>query len=711
MPSSFRQLKEEVSRYLQAPQTALIERAYVCAERAHKGQKRQSGEAYITHPVAAALTLAKLRMDYQTIMAALLHDVLEDTPVDKAALIADFGEEVAELVDGVSKLTQIEFGNREEAQAENFRKMILAMVRDIRVILVKLADRLHNMRTLGSKEPHKRHRIALETLDIYAPIANRLGMHELRLELEDLGFSALYPRRYRVLKSAVAKAGRNRREVMNTIETALKEALEKTPLPPVAVIGRQKHLYSIYKKMRAKHLSFNEIMDIFGFRIVTDNIDTCYRVLGAVHGLYKPVPEKFKDYIAIPKSNGYQSLHTTLFGPFGVPVEIQIRNADMDNIAEHGIAAHWLYKSKETSNTAQIRAREWLKTLLEMQQSTGNSIEFIENVKIDLFPNEVYVFTPNGRILELPAGATPVDFAYAIHSDIGNMCAGAKINRRLSPLSTKLINGQTVEIITAAGARPSPAWLSFVVTGKARGNIRYFLKSQKRAESITFGEELLRVFLSSLHLTWPQLSQEAIDQLLDFYQMKSVEDLMESVGLGNILPINIVRRIAHILKLKDTSEIFPENNKTVMAIHGTEGMALTFASCCRPIPGDPVIGIVEANQGINVHLEDCPVIVPIRYKSAEKCLPLQWYADVSGEFPVDIIIEAINQRGLLAQLTTTISKSEADINNINLIETEGGQYCHIDMTISVCSRIHLAQVIRLLRSVSLITHIARRKAV
>jgi len=713
MASSYRELKEEISRYLNADHIALIERAYACAEAAHKGQKRQSGEAYITHPVAAALTLAKLRMDYQTIMAALLHDVLEDTLVDKAGLVSQFGEEVAELVDGVSKLTQIEFENREEAQAENFRKMILAMVRDIRVILVKLSDRLHNMRTLGHKEPAKRRRIALETLEIYAPIANRLGMHELRLELEDLGFAALYPNRYTVLKAAVAKARRNRREVMNNIETAIKEALEKSHLPSVAVIGRQKHLYSLYKKMRGKHISFNEIMDIYGFRIVTDSVDTCYRVLGVVHGLYKPVPEKFKDYIAIPKSNGYQSLHTILFGHYGVPIEIQIRTVDMNNIAEHGIAAHWLYKSKEEANTAQIRAREWLKTLLEMQQSTGNSMEFIENVKIDLFPNEVYVFTPNGRILELPAGATPVDFAYAIHSDIGDTCVGAKINRRLLPLSTKLTNGQTVEIITAPGARPNPAWLSFVVTGKARGNIRYFLKSQKRAESIAFGEELLQTLLSSVHLSWDQLPNEVIRQLLAFYKVKSVEDLMESVGLGNILSLSIVRHAVSLLKQKDGAKIdtdMMDNNIPSVSIRGTEGIALKFASCCRPIPGDPILGVVESDEGLIVHLEDCPHILKARYQT-DKCLPLQWHTDITGVFPVDLIIEAINQRGVLAKLSAKISAAEADINSVNLVETEGGQYCRVDLTISVRSRVHLAHVIRKLRNLSLIVHITRRKPV
>jgi guanosine-3',5'-bis(diphosphate) 3'-pyrophosphohydrolase len=702
MPSFFQELKEEISQYLSESNIALVERAYKLAEFAHKGQKRQSGEPYITHPLAAAVTLAKLRMDPQTLMAALLHDVLEDTKVDKAMLVSEFSEEVAELVDGVSKLTQIEFENREEAQAENFRKMILAMVRDIRVILVKLADRLHNMRTLVSLDYSKRRRIALETLEIYAPIANRLGMHGLRLELEDLGFAALHPNRYRVLKAAVNKAHRNRKEIMATIEAAIREGLEKNHLPPAAVMGREKHLYSIYRKMKNRHLSFNEIMDIYGFRVVSDSVDTCYRVLGAVHALFKPVPEKFKDYIAIPKSNGYQSLHTTLFGPYGIPLEIQIRTVDMDNTGEHGIAAHWLYKTGDIANTAQIRARQWLKSLLEMQQNTGTSKEFIENVKIDLFPHEVYVFTPKGRILELPAGATPVDFAYAIHSDVGNTCISVKINRRLSPLSTKLINGQTVEVVTAPNARPNPSWLSFVITGKARSNIRHFLKSQKRAESIAFGEELLQSLLSSIHLAWDQLSNEAIKYLLEVYKVKSIEDLMEEVGLGNILPLSVVRQITTFLKDKEMGDI------PAVSIRGTEGIAVNFAACCRPIPGDPIIGITETNQGLNIHLEDCPYLTKAR-SEVDKCLPLQWHHDIQGEFPVDLNIEAINQRGILAQLSSTISRAQADINNINSTETEGGQYCRVDITISVRDRQHLAKVIRNLRHLSLITHITRRR--
>jgi len=707
----FNELKAELGEYLSAEHIAEIARAYDVAEKAHKGQKRQSGEPYIVHPIATAIILAQLRIDYQTIMAALLHDVLEDTKIDKTTLAAQFGAEVAELVDGVSKLAQIQFENRAEAQAENFRKMILAMVRDIRVILVKLADRLHNMRTLGSLDPEKRHRIALETLEIYAPIANRLGMHTLRLELEDLGFAALYPRRYRVLKTAVRKARGNRKELLSTIETTVKTALEKNQLPPAAVIGREKHLYSIYKKMRNKHLSFNEIMDIYGFRIVTDSVDSCYRVLGVVHALYKPVPERFKDYIAIPKANAYQSLHTTLFGPYGVPVEIQIRTVDMENIAEHGIAAHWLYKTEENmANTAQVRARQWLKGLLEMQQSTGNSIEFIENVKIDLFPDEVYVFTPKGRILELPSGATPVDFAYSVHSDIGNSCIAAKVNRRLVPLSSRLSNGQTVEIITAPGARPNPAWLNFVVTGKARSKIRHFLKSQRRAESISFGEQLLQALLSSMQLAWEKIPNEIIEKLLLFYHIKTPDDLLEGIGLGNILPLSVARHLTDLLKKEQAPQVLTSDNHqaNAVAIRGTEGMVVAFAPCCRPIPGDHILGVIQPGQGLMVHVEDCKRILKERYQ-ADKCVPLQWHEKIQGDFPVDIEVELANQRGSLAQLTAAITEADADIDNINSTESHGEQYNKLILTISVHDRVHLARIIRKIRNLKSISHINRKK--
>ncbi|MFP4697040.1 RelA/SpoT family protein, partial [Thiohalospira sp.] len=470
-------LCEQLEDYLEPEQVAEVYRAYLFGAEAHEGQQRKSGEPYIYHPLAVAQILAELRLDHESLVAGVLHDTLEDTRVAKEDIAAAFGEEVAELVDGVSKLTQVHFGTKAEAEAENFRKMMLAMARDLRVILIKLADRLHNMRTLGVMRPDKRRRIARETLEIYAPIANRLGMNSLRLELEDLGFRAMYPMRYRILAKAVQSARGNRKEVVARIEGGIKARLAEEGLEG-RVEGREKHLYSIYRKMRDKHLHFQEVFDVYAFRVVVDRVDTCYRVLGAVHNLYKPVPGRFKDYIAIPKANGYQSLHTVLFSPWGVPIEIQIRTRDMDRVAEAGIAAHWLYKTGNEAHAtvAQTRAREWLRELLEMQQNAGNSLEFLENVKVDLFPDEVYVFTPKGQIMELPRGATAVDYAYAVHSDVGNTCVGVRIDRRLMPLNTRLLNGQTVEIVTAPGAHPNPAWLNFVITGKARTAIRAYLK-------------------------------------------------------------------------------------------------------------------------------------------------------------------------------------------------------------------------------------------
>ncbi|MFZ0468664.1 MAG: RelA/SpoT family protein, partial [Thiogranum sp.] len=487
-------LMDLLESYLEPGQVREIYRAYLFGAEAHEGQHRVSGEPYIYHPIEVARILAGMHMDAPSIIAGILHDVIEDTGTPKELVVSEFNEEIAELVDGVSKLTMIKFESQAEAQAENFRKMMLAMVKDIRVILVKLADRLHNMRTLGVMRADKRRRIARETLEIYAPIANRLGMNQIRLELEDLGFAAMYPMRYRVLSEAVRRARGNRKEILNKIESAIGQRLDEEDLQ-YRLLSREKHIYSLYKKIRDRVGSFAEVFDVYAFRIVVDAVDTCYRVLGMMHNLYKPVPGKFKDYIAIPKANGYQSLHTVLFGPYGVPIEAQIRTDDMDRVAESGIAAHWLYKSSSDKtgggNNAQTRAREWLRELLEMQRNAGNSLEFLENVKIDLFPDEVYVFTPAGDILELPRGATAVDFAYAVHTDVGNTCIAAKIDRRLAPLRTPLLNGQTVEIITATGAHPNPAWLNFVTTAKARSNIRHYLKNLQNDEAVELGQRML----------------------------------------------------------------------------------------------------------------------------------------------------------------------------------------------------------------------------
>lgn len=709
----FAPLQEALAAYLEPAAIASIRHAFEVAEAAHTGQKRSTGEDYITHPVAVAKILAELKMDPDTLMAALLHDVIEDTSVDKATLIRDFGPSVADLVDGVSKLTQIKFESKAQAQAENFRKMVLAMAKDLRVIVVKLADRLHNMSTLAALRPDKARRIARETLDIYAPIANRLGMHRFRIAFEDLGFAALYPYRYKVLKNAVKKARGNRLEIVNEIEIKLTETLTRAGIPPMKLWGREKHLFSIYKKMRNKRIPFSEIMDVYAFRIIVNSVDTCYRVLGAVHNLYKPVPERFKDYIAIPKANGYQSLHTTLFGPYGVPLEIQIRTEAMENLAESGVASHWLYKTDDVEeNQAHVRAQEWLQRLLDMQQSTGNSLEFIENVKIDLFPDEVYVFTPKGTILELPNGSSAVDFAYAIHTDIGNTAVAAKIDRRLSPLSTQLANGQTVEIVTSASSKPNPAWLNFVVTARARSAIRHFLKRQKQSESIYLGKRLIERALGTLNLTLDAIPQANIRRVLKDSHLKNLDELLESLGFGHLSPLMVARRLAFVEKTeaheeaKEKQAATEQLSQTPLLIEGTEGMVLQFATCCYPIPGDPIIGVLDAGRGIVVHTQNCSQITKLR--TSERCIYLSWQSDVTGEFPVSIDAELLDRKGVLAALTLVIAECDANIENITVSEADGN-YSDVTMVLTVKNRQHLAKVMRQLKKVPEASKILRTK--
>lgn len=701
----FKELNEELKLYLKPEHIEECQKAYLVAEKAHQGQMRRSGEPYLTHPVAAALILAHMRLDYQTIMATLLHDVVEDTSISKSDLIEQFGEDVTALVDGVTKLTKIKFESRAEAQAENFRKMVLAMVKDIRVIIVKLADRLHNMRTLGVLPTAKKKRIAIETLEIYAPIANRLGMHAIYTGLEDLGFKALYPMRYRAVKSAVEKSRGNRSELTHKIEKDLKTALDTLKIPYEHVFGREKHLYSIYRKMRQKKASFAEITDVFAFRVITDDIDSCYRILGALHQTYKPVPQRFKDYIGIPKVNGYQSLHTTLFGPYGVPLEVQIRTKDMDNVAENGVAAHWIYKSSGLEvNEAQLRAREWVQRLLEMQRSTGDSLEFIENVKIDLFPDEVYVFTPKGHIMELPKGATPVDFAYSVHSDVGNSCVAAKVNRRLVPLSIPLTNGQTVEIITAPGAHPNPSWLNFVVTGKARSNIRNFLKGQQHAESIALGKRLLEQAFAELASDFSKVPPESLQALQQDLNYKSLDELLYAIGIGNQMPMVIAKRL---VVAQESGDLIKTSQNRPLAIKGTEGMVVHFAECCQPIPGDNIVGRFQQGRGILVHASDCSTINKARVKP-EQFISLRWDEDVQGEFWVDITVEVANQRGVLAALATAISEAESNIGNIN-VDPRDGRHNAVTFSLSVLNRTHLARVMRRLRANKWVMRLYRKK--
>jgi RelA/SpoT family (p)ppGpp synthetase len=698
-------LTKHVSTYLRPDQVARVRRAYDFADKAHEGQQRISGEPYIHHPLEVARTMSEMHMDHLTLMAALLHDVIEDTTTAKGEIRKRFGKGVAELVDGVSKLDQIEFDSRAEAQAHNFRKMLMAMSDDIRVILVKLSDRLHNMRTLDALPPEKRRRIARETLEVYAPIALRLGINSIRLELEEMGFAALYPERYRVLTEQIQKARGHRKEIINKIRTTLKRRLRQEKIP-AQVVGREKHLYGIYEKMRSRDLSFNEVFDVYAFRIIVDQADTCYRVVGTVHNLYKPVPGKFKDYIAIPKANGYQSLHTVLFGPYGVPIEIQIRTQEMDNVAEDGIAAHWLYKAGGGDHrSTHRRAREWLRNIMEMQKAAGNPKDFFENVKIDLFPDAVYTFTPKGQILELPRGATAVDMAYAIHTQLGNTCVGARIDRRLAPLSTLLATGQTVEIITAPGGRPNPAWLNFVVTAKARTNIRHYLKNLQHNEAIALGKRLLNRELEVFSTTYQDIDKKLLKPVLAEYKIETEEKLLIDIGLGNRMAPLIARKLVSDKQNKRTKK---SNGKSSMplTIKGTEGMVVSFPKCCYPIPGDPIHGFVTAGRGIVVHHQTCKNVA-LFLNHQEKWINVEWEKNIDREFQTSIRMNVTNQRGVLATVASAIADQDANIENVELGDQED-RYTTLTFVIEVKDRTHLAQVIRRVKSIKAVSQISRR---
>ena len=692
----FETLKKEISQYFSQDEVNTIDKAYLFAKKAHGEQKRFTGEPYITHPVAVAHILSNMRMDPETLIAALLHDVIEDTPVTAAEMVEEFGQEVTSLVEGVTKLKQIHFENYAQAQAENFRKMVMAMTGDIRVILVKLADRLHNMRTLHGLPQAKRRRVSLETLEIFAPIANRLGMHAMRVELEDLGFETLYPMRYKVLKDAVANARGNRQEIFDLINQQIRDALTSGRIPSASLSGRGKHSYSIYKKMSEKHLPFSEIMDVYGFRIIVDKVDTCYRVLGVLHNLFKPIALRFKDYIAIPKANGYQSLHTVLFGPYGVPIEVQIRTEEMHKMAENGIAAHWQYKSeKKVAYDAQSRARTWMKGILEMDKSSRNSLEFIEDVKTDLFPDEVYVFSPKGSIIELPAGATPIDFAYAIHSDIGNTCVAARLDKRLSPLSSPLTSGQQIEIITAPGARPNAAWLNFVVTGKARSTIKHYLKKQQRDESLELGKHLLDKSLLHYSLALTQVDESILLDAAKSSHLDSINHLFEDIGLGNRPALLVARQIAKVMGENVNKEGIDATHPEPIMIKGTEGLVIHFANCCRPIPGDHIAGVIKVGHGVEVHLLHCPIIEKIQHEP-DKFVPLLWENDINREFLIDLKIELMNHPGSLASLALAISDAESNIENVS-VQDRDQQHFNVNLTITVSNRTHLARIMRKMR--------------
>jgi guanosine-3',5'-bis(diphosphate) 3'-pyrophosphohydrolase len=698
----FEGLKQKLEAYLPPDKVADTQRAFIVARDAHSGQMRSSGDPYITHPVAVAGILADMRLDHETLMAALLHDVIEDTHHNREGLSEQFGETVGELVEGVSKLEKIHFSSTQEAQAENFRKMMMAMVQDIRVILIKLADRTHNMRTLGSLRPDKRRRIARETLEIYAPIAHRLGIHQIKNELEELGFQAMYPMRYRALGNAVKQARGNRKEVIENIRKEVETRLAAVTIN-ATVTGREKHLYSIYRKMKNKELMFNEVMDIYAFRVIVDSVDHCYRALGAMHGLYKPIESRFKDYIAIPRTNGYQSLHTSLIGPHGIPVEIQIRTNDMDHMADKGVAAHWVYKDTKDSNdtTAQVRARKWMHSLIELQQSASSSFEFIENVKTDLFPDEIYVFTPDGKIIELPLGATAVDFAYAVHTDVGNSCVGVKVERRTFSLSKPLENGQTVEIITSPRAKPNANWLNFVVSAKARSRIRHYLKNQRSEEAVAMGNRLLRHALGKVKLD--KLLQADIDRVVLETKHNSFTELLADIGLGNELSAIVARRL-----LGENTDLSDKQNK--VAIRGTEGLLVSYSRCCHPIPDDEIVAVLSPGKGMTIHQTGCSNIRKLSKEEPHRVLVMLWGDDVLGNFHAALRIELINHQGTLATLTNTVASCGSNIVGLQTEEKESNIY-YLDIELTIKNRLQLSKVMRKIRSMPEVQRVSRHSQV
>jgi guanosine-3',5'-bis(diphosphate) 3'-pyrophosphohydrolase len=712
--SEIAEFTRHLGHYLPPTDVALVERAFDYSEAAHRGQFRKSGEPYITHPLAVASILSQWRLDAQGLAAALLHDVMEDTKVSKAEIETTFGKPVADMVDGVSKLDQIAFDTREEAEAESFRKMLLAMARDVRVILIKLADRLHNMRTLDAMALTHRRRIARETLDIYAPIANRLGLNALYLELQDLSFKHLYPMRYRILAHAIKTARGNRREVMNRLLESMRAALAEADIM-ATVTGREKTVYSVYRKMREKHYSFSQVFDIYGVRVLVAHKSTCYSALGVLHEKYKPIPGKFKDYIAIPKANGYQSLHTTLFGPFGTPLESQVRTHDMHRVAETGVAAHWLYQSGSALDLeeAQRETHRWLQSLLEIQSESRDSREFLEHVKGDLFPEEIYVFTPKGKIMALPRGATAVDFAYGVHTDIGHHCVAARINYEIVPLRTELKNGDHVEILTAPSARPNPSWLTFVATGKARSRIRHFLKSMQQKESAALGERLLSQALATFKVEPDAIAWERWEALAKEYGTKSQLEILADIGVGKRLSFVVAQALTRNARQDDGggavgTNLAPVAPKAALTLRGVEGVAIQYAKCCRPVPGDAIIAQFRKGQGLVVHLRDCAALKKQRVDASE-LVDVEWAADVSGVFDAGVRLLVSDQRGLLADIATSINDAEANIDNVSVERPDGSDVLAMFFGVQVRNRRHLAQVMRGLKRMPGVRRIMRAR--
>ncbi len=705
-------LLEQLSTYLSSTDIDKIREAFYFAYEAHTGQMRSSGEPYITHPVAVTEICAQWKLDPNALMAALLHDVIEDQDVSKSEIAERFNPDVADLVDGLTKLERIKFASKAEQQAESFRKMLLATAKDVRVILVKLADRLHNMRTLGGVEPSKGRRVSNETLEIYAPIANRLGLNALVREFEDLAFEAYYPHRSRVLKKALASAQGNSRNLFHKITENIQAAL-----PAYGIEGtlssREKTLYSIHKKMKEQHKSFSEVLDIYGFRIIVNTLTECYIVLGILHQLYRPVPGKFKDYIALPKVNGYQSLHTTLVGPYGTPIEFQIRTTHMDHIAEEGVASHWIYKSEDMSlSDLQKQTHRWLQSLLDIQSQTGDSSEFLDNVKVDLFPDAVYVLTPKGKIISLPRGATPVDFAYSIHTKIGTHAVSARINGEPAPLKTTLVSGDTVEIITSEQAKPDLSWLNFARTGKARSEIRHYLKTINLNDSIKFGEKLLRQALQDLNIPMPEREDELWAKIAKESGAQTIDEILIDIGLGRRLAAVVARRFLInspmiATSAMDIDEISAAHASQIL-IQGNEGQSVTLSSCCSPIPGDSLIALVRPGFGMVVHTDDCPVALAQRKKEPERWISVGWDKEYNKHLSTRLMLTIENVKGMIGRIAAQIAGADANIVQLNM-PNELSEIATLHLTVQVEDRKHLASVIRAIRLLPQVRKIVRVK--
>ena len=695
---------ERAAAYLPPEQLPLLRQAWRVGAAAHAGQTRKSGEPYITHPVAVACVLAELGLDVESLIAAILHDTIEDTPLGRDEIAAQFGEDVAELVEGVTKLDKLKFRDRQEAAAESFRKMLLAMSRDLRVIMIKLADRLHNMRTLGAQSVEARSRIARETLEIYAPIAQRLGMNLVKSELQNLGFKALYPWRHAIIEKHIRSQPVVRREAMVQVEVQLSKGLARDGLEH-RLVSRIKTPWSIYNKMQAEGKSFDQVMDVFGFRLVVRSVPDCYHALGSVHAQFKPLDGRFRDFIAIPKANGYQSLHTVLFGPYGSPIEVQIRTGEMDLIAERGVAAHWTYKhGGDSPNSAQSRAHSWIVELIESQRAAGSSLEFLENVKVDLFPDEVYLFTPKGRILSLPRNATALDFAYAVHTDVGNQAVAARVDRKLVPLKTRLASGQTVEVITARSAAPMPQWLEFVVTSKARTAIRHQLKQLEHEDAVQLGHRMLDRALEDMGSSLEKLPARRLDSFLAEHRFPRLESLLADVALGNWMPSQAAQALMAHAELRGGAH--SKHSREKILINGSEGGVVSFANCCQPIPGDEIMGYHTAGKGVVVHRLDCPNLAEFR-KSPERWVPIDWDPGVSGDYDTSLIVDVENHTGVLAQVAAAVAQSESNIDRVDYLDRDMNA-AQLRFAIQVRDRTHLAEVIRRLRRLNVVQGVRRQ---